>query len=102
MSLSLQVMYPIKEDTHFDFDYYANKHMPIVGEALGQYVDQVIASKGIAGGPDVPPPFYMVATIIFENQEKLDAALANIGVAVEDIPNFTNSEPVMLISEVVS
>lgn len=32
MSLSIQVLYPVVEDTYFDMDYYLAKHMPPVGE----------------------------------------------------------------------
>ena len=32
MSLSIQVLYPVVEDTHFDMGYYLAKHMPLVGE----------------------------------------------------------------------
>jgi len=38
----------------------------------------------------------------FENQSKMDAAMSKIDTAVNDIPNFTNTKPVMLIGEVIS
>jgi hypothetical protein len=37
---------------------------------------------------------------VFTDQAAMDAAMANIGVAVSDIPNFTNTEPAILIGEV--
>ena len=54
MSMSLQVMYLITETTSFDYDYYFNKHMQIVGETLGEHIQSTLVTKGIAGGPDVP------------------------------------------------
>jgi uncharacterized protein (TIGR02118 family) len=102
MSLSLQVLYPITADTNFDFEYYVNKHLPLVGETMGSHIESVLVTKGIAGGPDVPPPFYAIATITFENQSKMDAVMSKIEIAVNNIPNFTNTKPIMLIGEVIS
>ena len=69
---------------------------------IGAHIKSTLVTKGIAGGPDVPPPYYAIATIVFENQFEMDAAMAKIDTAVNDIPNFTNTKPVMLIGEVVS
>jgi uncharacterized protein (TIGR02118 family) len=58
--------------------------------------------KDDAGRPNVPPPYYAIATMTFENQSKIDAAMFEIDTAVNDTPNFTNTKPVMLIGEVIS
>ena len=102
MSLSLQVLYPITENTNFDYEYYFNKHLPIVGDTMGEHIQSTLVTKGIAGGPDVPAAFYAIATIVFEDQSALDAAMSKANTAINDIPNFTNTEPIMLIGEVVS
>jgi uncharacterized protein (TIGR02118 family) len=100
--MSLQVMHPITETTNFDYDYYFNKHMQIVGETLGEHIQSTLVTKSIAGGPDIPAGYYAIATIVFEDQSAMDLALSKAGPAFGDIPNFTNTEPVMLIGEVVS
>ncbi len=102
MTLSLQVLYPVSEGSTFDFDYYTNTHFGIVGEHMGPHVADMVITKGLAGGPDVPAGYHAVATITFADQSKLDAALAAAGPALEDIPNFTNVQPQMLIGEVIS
>jgi uncharacterized protein (TIGR02118 family) len=101
MSTSLQVLYPIVEGSDFDCDYYLNKHMPIVGAAIGQYVQSTLLTRGVAGGAGTPAGYYAIATIVFANQSAMDSAMANIGPAVQDIPNFTSTQPQMLIGEVV-
>lgn len=100
MSLSLQVIYPVSDGTNFDYDYYFSSHLPLVEGAIGEHVESSIVTKGIAGGPGVPAGFYAIATLVFSDQAAMDAAMANIGVAVSDIPNFTNTEPAILIGEV--
>ena len=102
MTVSLQVLYPVSEESRFDFDYYVGTHIPIVQRDMGPHIDQVVVTKGVAGGPDVPPAFHAVATMTFADQAALDAALGEAGPALEDIPNFTNVQPQMLIGEVLA
>ena len=89
MAVSLQVLYPVGEGTTFDYDYYLSQHMAIVGDVMGEHIESTLVTKGLAGGPGVPAGYHAVA------------ALANAGPALEDIPNFTNAQPQMLIGEVV-
>lgn len=101
MSTTLQVIYPVADGTSFDFDYYMNKHMGIVGDCIGEHIQSTLVTKGIAGGggPDTPPGYHAIASIVFADQATLDAALKKLGPALEDVPNFTNSTPQMLIGE---
>lgn len=102
MSVSLQVLYPVGDNTQFDYDYYTTTHIPLVGEHMGAHIDSTSISKGLAGGPDVPAGFHAVATMIFTSMDNLQAALGVAGPVLADIPNFTNSEPKMLIGEVIA
>ncbi len=102
MSISLQVVYPITEDTHFDYDYYLETHMPMVGTHMGPHIQSTLVTKGMAGGPDVPPSIYAIATMTFADKAALNAAMAAAGPVLEDIPNFTNTQPQMLIGQVVA
>lgn len=100
MSVSLQVLYPTDNGTTFDHDYYATKHMEIVGQSLGPHIEKTLVTKGLAGGPDTPAGYHVIATIVFADQAALEAGLAAAGPAVEDIPNFFSGQPQMLIGEV--
>lgn len=102
MPVSMQVVYPIGDDTHFDYDYYLSTHMELVGKHFGPHMKSAQATKGLAGGPDVPPPFYAIATLVFEDQDAMNAAMKNGAPVIGDIPNFTNVQPQMLIGEVVA
>lgn len=101
MALSLQVIYPITDRTHFDMEYYLGTHMPLVGGHMGPHIAETLVTKGLAGGPDTPPGIYAVATMTFADQAAMDAAMKVSGPVIGDIPNFTNSKPQMLIGEVV-
>lgn len=102
MTVSLQVLYPISDGSKFDFDYYTKKHFPLVATHMGAHTENVTASRGLAGGPDVPPAYHAVATLTFVDMPALQAALAVAGPVLADIPNFTNSAPQMLIGQVLA
>ncbi|MBZ0128705.1 MAG: EthD family reductase [Rhodobacteraceae bacterium] len=101
MTVSLQVLYPVAKGTTFDFGYYMETHFPLVDKHMGKHIASISASKGIAGGPDVPPGFHAVATMKFSDMDALQAALGAAAPVLADIPNFTNTEPQMLIGEVL-
>ncbi|MCD9148230.1 EthD family reductase [Pseudophaeobacter flagellatus] len=101
MSVSLQVIYPISEDTTFDYGYYSQTHMKLVAKHMGPHIDKTLVTKGVAGGPDLPPPFHAIATIIFADQTALAAALKVSGPVMADLPNFTNVQPQILIGDVI-
>ena len=101
MSVSLQVIYPVGAGTRFDHEYYTGTHLPMVGSTWGEHLVSTLVTKGLAGGPETPPAFHAVATLLFRDQAALDAAMAKAGPLLDDIPNFTDSKPHMLIGEVV-
>jgi len=101
MPVSLQVIYPATEGTHFDFEYYLGTHMALVSEHMGAHIQSTLVTRGLAGGPDTPPGFHAVASLVFADQEALGAAMAKAGPVIADIPNFTDTKPDMLIGEVV-
>lgn len=102
MPVTLTVLYPTAGGTTFDHAYYAGTHMPLVGAHFGPHMVSASASKGLAGGPDTPPGFHAIATMVFEDMAKLDAAMAAGGPVLEDIPNYYSGAPQMLIGEVLA
>ena len=91
MLMTIQVLYPVTGSTNFNYDYYFGKHMPIVEEAFGEHIQNTLITKGIAGVSDTQAGYYVIATLMFENQPALDLALSKMGPALADITNFTNS-----------
>ncbi|MDU9005085.1 EthD family reductase [Sedimentitalea todarodis] len=101
MSVSLQVLYPITDGSRFDYDYYLSTHMNLVAEHMGPHLERTLVTKGNAGGPDTPPSIYAVATIVFPDQDAMNAAMKSSEPVMADIPNFTDVQPQILIGEVV-
>ncbi|KUP91840.1 EthD family reductase [Tritonibacter horizontis] len=102
MTISLQVIYPAADEAVFDFDYYVETHLPLIEEHWGDLIETVEASRGLAGGPDVPPPYLLIATITFPDMDSLDKAMGEKGgEIIDDVANFTNVRPQILIGEVL-
>jgi uncharacterized protein (TIGR02118 family) len=100
MTLSLQVLYTTENCTTFDHAYYTSKHLPIVTEHMGPHIQETLVIKGLAGGPDTPSGYHVIATMTFADKAALDSAMAAAGPALDDIPNFYSGEPKMLVGEV--
>lgn len=100
--ISLTVLYPKTADSHFDLDYYLNTHTPLVKERLtAGGLTSVDLRQGLAGGsPDSPAPYTMICNLNFDAIKQLQQALATHGPElIDDIPNFTDVQPSMQISQ---
>jgi uncharacterized protein (TIGR02118 family) len=57
---------------------------------------------GIAGGtPDTPAPYVVIANMVFESMESFEHSFANAEKIMADLPNFTNVQPQVQISELL-
>jgi uncharacterized protein (TIGR02118 family) len=93
--ISVLILYPKSEDTTFDMDYYSTKHMPLLAEVLGD------ACKGWGvSGP--AHKHHAVGWAMVDSKEAFDAAIAARGKEVmDDVPNYTNTRPEMIIGPIV-
>lgn len=100
--IRVHVLYP-SSATRFDFDYYINKHLPLVAELwkpLG--LIGVEAAKGLGGLiPGSAPIYVNIAMLTFPSLEVLQAVMTSASApqVLGDIPNFTDAQPVVQISE---
>ena len=99
----VSVLYPSGEGKTFDMDYYCNKHVPMVAGLLGDSVKGATVEKGLAGGgPNSPAPYAAVGNLYFDSIEAFETSFGPHMEAFQaDGQNYTNIEPIMLISEVM-
>lgn len=102
MPFSVQVIYPVSEGSTFDFDYYLDTHMSLVEEHMGPHIEQTIVSQGYAAGPETPPAYHAVATMLFPDRDAMHKALKAAGPVNKDIRNFTNVRPDILLGKVIA
>jgi uncharacterized protein (TIGR02118 family) len=91
----LSVLYPSSEGSTFDMDYYREKHLAIVNRVLKP--ERAEIDKSVDG------PFMAIGHFYFATQEALQAGLGgpDVGEAMADVPNYTNVEPQIQISEII-
>jgi len=100
--IKVSVLYPHKDDAKFNMDYYLTKHIPLVRQRLGTALKGVSVDQGIAGGaPNSPAPFVAVCQLLFDGIAEVQSAMGTHGPELMgDVPNFSNIEPTVQISEV--
>ncbi len=100
--IKVSVIYPNGQDINFDMDYYCNSHMKLVADRLGDLLVASSVDAGLAGGaPDEPPAYVAMGHLHFASLEECQAGLGeHAPELLADIPNYTNSEPIIQISEV--
>ncbi len=103
--IRVAVMYANKPEGKFDHVYYANQHIKMVNEKLkpmGLVKSEI--DKGIGGAvAGSPPPYVAVGYLVFNSIEDFQKGFATHGEEIMgDIPNYTNIEPQIQISEIVT
>ena len=101
--IKVSVMYPATPGARFDHDYYRDTHMPLLKARMGDACRYYTIDKGLAGGaPDSPPTYVGMCHVFCDSVESFQAAFGpHAKEILGDIPNYTDLQPVMQISDVV-
>jgi uncharacterized protein (TIGR02118 family) len=100
--VKVSVFYPNQKGTKFDMTYYLDQHVPMVQRLLGSALKGVSVEQGISGeGPGSPAPYVTTCHLLFDSVQSFQASFAPHAQGImEDIPKYTNSEPIIQIGEV--
>jgi len=98
--IKVGVFYPLT--VKFDWDYYLNKHTPMLHKLMGAALRKVEIDKGLAGGgPGAPATYTTICNLHFDSVEAFQGAFApHAQQIMGDIANYTDVQPVVQISEV--
>ena len=101
--IKVSVLYPNGNGHNFDIDYYCNQHVPMVMGLLSGSVKTGAVEKGVGGGlPGSPAAYLAMGHLYFDSIEEFQNSFGpNADKIMSDIPNFTNIEPVIQVSEVL-
>jgi uncharacterized protein (TIGR02118 family) len=91
--IKVSVMYPSGDDATFDMDYYKTKHMEIVDRTMKPARWEI--DSGVDG------PYIAIGNLYFDSMEAMQAGMGGAGEALADIPNFTNTESAVQVSQIV-
>lgn len=100
--IKVSVLYPNNEDSSFNMEYYCNEHMNLVRDKLGSACKSVAVEEGLGGAaPGSQPTYAAMGHLYFDSTEAFQSAFGpHAETIMGDLPNFTNVEPVIQISEV--
>jgi len=101
--IKVSVLYPNSESARFDIEYYRDTHMPLVRERLGQACRRTSIEQGLAGAaPGEAPAYAAMGHLYFDSLSDFETAFPpHAEELMGDIPNFTNIQPTVQISQVV-
>jgi uncharacterized protein (TIGR02118 family) len=99
--IHVTVLYPNGPGATFDMSYYTGKHLPMVRAKCGPACRAVQAELGVgAGEPGSKPPYIAIGRLVFDSVEAFQSAFApHAGEILADVPNYTNTRPVVQIGE---
>ena len=103
--IRVSVLYPNEAGKKFDAEYYRNTHMKLAGDRLkGFGLVRYEVDKGLAGGaPGAPAPFVGACHFYFNSVADFQKGMGAHGKELmADIPNYTNIQPTIQISEIVA
>ncbi len=100
--IKVTVLYPNGSGAKFDMNYYVTKHMPLVRERCAPECRSIAAESGVGGGgPGSPAPYIALGHLTFDSVAAFQKAFTpHMTEIMGDIPNYTNTSPVIQISEI--
>ena len=101
MPATLHVLFTKDETSTFDRDYFLEKHRPMTRRLLEDYIDTMLVAEGTETFPGGPAEVHFLVTFVFKSREAFDASERVAGPIHEDIPNFYNRRPRLLVGDLI-
>ena len=100
--IKISVLYPNGEGNIIDMKYYLAKHIPLVRRLSGAALKKVEVEEGVAGlAAGTPPAYLAMGHLLFESVAAFQSAFGpHAAEIMGDIPNYTNTQPTIQISDV--
>ncbi|MGQ9599335.1 MAG: EthD family reductase [Anaerolineae bacterium] len=100
--IKVSVLYPNIEGKKFDMEYYLSTHIPLVQQKLGAALKGTAVEAGLSGmDPGSPAAYVAMGHLYFDSVEAFQTAFGPHAQAImDDIPNYTDIQPTIQISEV--
>ena len=100
--IKVSILYPNEEGKSFDMDYYEQTHMPMMATFIGKNLRFYEIDKGVAGRTASDKiPFVAIGYFYCNNLAEYNETIAkNRAAIMNDIPKYTNIQPIVQISEI--
>jgi uncharacterized protein (TIGR02118 family) len=100
--IKVTVLYPNSPEAKFDMKYYVTHHLPMVRDKCAPACSSIAAEGGLSGGdPGSKAPYIAIGYLTFDSVAAFQQAFTPHAPAIMgDIPNYTNIQPIIQISEI--
>jgi uncharacterized protein (TIGR02118 family) len=100
--IKVSVLYPNNPGAKFDMAYYTSKHMPMVQRKIGAACKGIAAEQGVSGAePGSKPAYIAIGHLLFDSVASFQSGFGPHSAEIlADIPNYTNTQPVVQISDI--
>jgi len=102
-AMIVSVVYPKTETSHFDHEYYTQKHLPLVQRTYGAHGmlnAKIMRGTSSLGGA---PVYELIALLEFKDMDSfLKAAGAHSDEVMGDVPRFTDIKPIVQFNDSVA
>ena len=103
--IKISILYPNNPGARFDLGYYLDMHMPLSVRLLSAHpgFKGVSVERGLGGAmPGTDAAYIVMCHFLFNSAEDFMAAFdPHAAVLQGDMPNYTDIEPIIQISEVL-
>ena len=100
--IKVSVFYANRDGSKFDIAYYCGKHMTMVQRLCGSALRGMAVERGLSGmNPGSEAPFMAMGHLYFDSVDSFEASFGpHLNEIISDVPNYTNVQPTIQISEV--
>jgi uncharacterized protein (TIGR02118 family) len=100
--IKLSVLFPYDQGKSFDMPYYYDKHIPLLKQLIGSRCLTMSVEQGIADAvPGTKAVYVVMNHFYFRTLSDFHSSFSpHASIIMSDIINFTDSHPVIQISEV--
>ena len=103
--IKISILYPNTKGSRFDMRYYLDTHMPLSISLLSTHFGfkGVSVERGLGGAmPGTDAAYIAMCHFLFDSAEDFMAAFTpHAAVLQADMPNYTDIEPIIQVSEVL-
>ena len=102
--ITVNVLYANQDGAKFDMNYYLTSHIPMVKRLLGGALKGCVVEQGLGGAaPGSKAEFATLCHLRFDSVDAFQKAFGPHAAEITgDIPNYTNVQPVIQISDIKS
>jgi uncharacterized protein (TIGR02118 family) len=97
----ITVLYPAKDNEQFDFEFYRQRHIPLIEDILGNSLHRLEVRRGQPAPDGSPPTHIAVISIWIADWPAYERAMAvRSQELIDEVPLFTKVMPTIQVDEV--